>query len=155
MQPDLAICGFHDRDKPEGKFVLVENTGGHPVVILDIEKTCYLNGQKLLSQADWHWIDAVIPPKEHRVFEYGFEKGLQQQRISEMMCAYSFGVVVGDRSRQVINTYEYYPGTGQFVCRLGMPLKVKFRHFRWSPSFPSSLESSSARPRLPPACHRR
>jgi hypothetical protein len=60
-----------------------------------------------------------------------FEKELQQRRISEFMCAYSFTIVVGDLSRQVVSTYEYYPGTGQFVSKPGMSWRVKFRHLQW------------------------
>jgi hypothetical protein len=131
MQPELSICGFQDRDKPDGKFVLVENTGDHPVVILDLEKTCFVHGRKSLTHSDSCWMDAVIPPKKDRVFDYAFDQELQKRRIPEFLCAYSFDIVVGDLSRQVVSTYEYYPGTGQFICKLGMPWKVKFRHFRW------------------------
>jgi hypothetical protein len=131
MQPELSIYGFHDRDKPDGKFVLVENTGDHPAVILDVEKTCHISGLKRLKYSDWCWMDAVIPSKKNLVFEYGFDKELTERAIAEFMCAYSFTIVVGDLSRQVISAYEYYPGTGQFVCKLGMPWAVKIRHFRW------------------------
>jgi hypothetical protein len=131
MQPELAICGFQDRDKPDGKFLLVENTGDHPVVILDIEKTCYLHGKMFLTHSDWCWLNAVLPPKQHRVFDYGFDKELEQRRVQVSMCAYGFRLVAGDLSRQVINRYEYYPVVGHLTCNLGMPWSVKFRHAKW------------------------
>ena len=131
LEPALTICGLLKRDEPAAKCFLVENVGAQPIVILDIQEDCYLQGHKFLTKANWLWMDVVISANAHKEFSYGFDKELAARHIQEFDCAYQISVVVSDLSRQVVACYRYHPGTGDVTCTLGMPVTVRLRHFQW------------------------
>lgn len=127
LQPVLTINGFIKSDEPNAKYIYVENAGSQPVVLIDLQISCYPHGRKPMTKSGVIFADYVLSATKQIELPYGFAKELNAIHVSEDMCGYQISIVVADLSRQVVAHYQYYPVMGHLTCTLGMPSSTQWR----------------------------
>ena len=136
FQPALLVCGLSKRDgKPTATYLYVKNLGTQPVVFLDFTVRCSPHGRSSILDRQIRMDDTILSGGDNITLDYDFSDQLSTVQVSSDMCGYHALIVVSDLGRQVVLQYDYFQVSGITMCRLGMPMRVRWKYasrpWRW------------------------
>jgi hypothetical protein len=136
LQPALLVCRSNKPDgKPTATYLYVKNLGTQPVVFLDFTVKCAPSKGSPMLDKQTFIDETILGGGDSVTLNYDFSQQLSQLNVTSDMCGYHALIVVSDLSRQVVLQYEYFQVLGKTMCRLGMPIRVRWKYasrpWRW------------------------
>jgi hypothetical protein len=130
LQPALKLEITFDIGEESGTGKIgISNLGSQPIVLQDVQ--IRYGGRVPLIRRFEGLDEFVIYPRalDHIEVPFDFTASLPAAFFQRGEAGYHLRVVASDLSRQVAATYEYFPVLRHETCRLGIPLRVRFRYF--------------------------
>jgi hypothetical protein len=135
IQPVVQLSfRFEERDLYPVGHIEVKNVGTQPLLVLDIELSCYLNNltfRERLTERFELWDEHIIPPGDSLRPMFNFKRRFESEKWpwDTDVLSYGLDVVTSDLSKQLVLRYVSIPFLGVAYVHNGMPLSVRWRYF--------------------------